>query len=1176
MADRVDGPLRAELLSIERLAERARELAASQTVAVKTRPRTTPLRLLLKTAGEQLAAFNTIMAEGARAGRPISPSMEWLLDNYYLIEDQVRTAAEDLPTGYGTELPRLAAGPLADFPRIYEASAVLLAHTDSRVEADYLDRFVMAYQEHSALTIGETWAVPIVLRIALIENLRRLAHRVGEAYAAETAAEEWADRLLIALEDRPDDVRGLLEEMSRGERAGSVPFLMRLAKRMSDQERDVSPVTGWIERAQRGLGAPLDELAQSEQQSQGADQVSIANAITSIRFVEASDWRAFFERCSLVEAALREDPAGVYASMDFPSRDRYRHAVEALARRCPLDEAAVARAVVARAAGALQADATDSIGGHVGFYLISGGRYGFEHELGYRPHQRERAHRGWLSMRHAIYWGAYSAFTLGMTIALAAYAIAKGAPVSNVAVLVLLSLVPLSDLAVHLANRLAAAIWTPRRLPKLDHEQPLSEAHRTLVVVPALLTSPSAVREVLDNLEVHCLANSDDNIHFALLGDLKGSKTEHAPGDAAIVEAAQRGIDELNDSYRRVGSGPFHLMIRTRRYDDSEGTWMGWERKRGALTEMGRLLRGAGDTSIALQSGDASFLPGVTFVITLDADTVLPRDTARQLVSTIAHPLNRARVDAERRLVTRGYGLVQPRVGMSLVSATATAYAGLNTGPTGVDPYVGAVSDTYQDVFGEGSFTGKGIFEVDVFNALLEGRFPDDRLLSHDLIEGSFLRTGLASDVEVLDDFPGSYMTQCSRLHRWVRGDWQIAAWLGRTAPGPDGTRYRNPLTFLHRWKIADNLRRSVFPSAMVALGATGWLLIPDPDWVWPAALALILLFQALMHTVDSLIVFPRGLGFRSTVRPVVSELKTDLLRAFVTLSFLPHQALLQADAAVRALWRVRVSKRHLLEWTTAAEAERLSGSGINAFARAMWPAVSLAVAAVTPAFLLVPGSRLYVALAAAAWVASPVVAWRLSQPTRRLAGTPSADDVWLMRRIARKTWRFFETFVTAEDRFLAPDNFQEDPRGEIAHRTSPTNMGLQLIANLTAYDLGYISVGGLADRVERTLDTMAGLERHAGHFYNWYDTRTLEPLRPSYVSTVDSGNLAGHLLTLRAGLLEATECPLVGPRALHGIADALRLALEDVLDERGPLGPAGTVDALRRDLDGLLRHVTL
>jgi cyclic beta-1,2-glucan synthetase len=1171
-----DAPLRAELLSVERLAERARDLAADADARVIRMPRVTPLKTLLERAGSRLAAVNADLATGARDGRSVSPAMEWLLDNYYLVEDQVRTASTDLPTGYGAELPRLTSGPLTGYPRIYEAAVTLVAHTDARVEPDYLLRFIMAYQEVAPFTIGEVWAIPIMLRVALVEDLRRLASRVHETFLAEESAERWADRLLTALEEQPGAVAGLLAAMRKDQRRPPPSFTVRLSQRIADQERDVSAIADWIDRAASGSGAALDLLAQGDHQRQASDQVSIANAVTSIRFVDSTDWRAFFEHCSLVEAELRRDPAGVYGRMDFTSRDRYRHALEILARRSPVDEVGVARVVTAHAEEAMREDPTDSVRGHVGHYLISAGRYEVEAELSYRPKASEHAHRSWLSYRGVIYWGLLVALTGSLATSLGAWAVSAGGGVVGVAVLVLLSVLPLSELAIGIVNRLASVIWPPRSLPKLDHERAIDEAHRTLVTVPALLTSPEAVTHVLDALEIHHLGNTDENIAFALLGDLRGAAEEHAPGDAAIIETATSGIAELNRRYGTGEAGPFHLFMRSRSLNAVEGTWMGRERKRGALTELARLLRGAADTTITLQAGDASFLAGVTFVVTLDADTILPRDSARKMVCAIAHPLNRARVALEPHRVLGGYGLVQPRVGMSLVSATETVYAMLHTGPTGLDPYAGAVSDTYQDVFGEGSFTGKGIFEVDVFNAVLEGRFPENRLLSHDLIEGCFLRTALASDVEVLDDFPGSYLAQCSRVHRWVRGDWQILPWLFRTAPGADGERYRNPLTPLHRWKIADNLRRSMFPISWLLLGTAGWLCIPDPGWAWPAALLLILVFPAVVQAFDSLARYPRGVGFRSAVRPVVTDLRTDLLRAFVTLSFLPHQATLNADAAARALWRSYVSRRHMLEWTTAAEAARLSGSDLPSFARAMLPSALTAVALLAPALLAVPSSHVYITPAALAWLFSPVLAWGISRPSRRRGAVASPADVLFERRAARRTWRFFERFVTTEDHWLAPDNFQEEPKGEIAHRTSPTNMGLQLISDLTAHDLGYISTGGLVDRVSRTLPTMVGLERFHGHFYNWYDTLTLEPLRPRYVSTVDSGNLAGHLIALRIGLLEVSEDPLLGLQALDGMADALRLALEDLLGERESLGAHEVADSIRRQVEELLRHVEL
>ncbi|MDO8963023.1 MAG: glucoamylase family protein [Coriobacteriia bacterium] len=1172
-------PFRDELLPPERLADRAREEAHGQRSTTTRSLRPTRIGALLDRADADLQRTNLALARAVRSGRAVSPSVEWLLDNYYLIDEQVRAARGDLPPGYGAELPRLIEGPDKGFPRIWRAMIVLVAHTDSRIDEEVLERFVAAYQDVAPLSIGETWAVPIVLRIALVENLRRLAARIVAELDAERAAENWADRLITALDESAESGSALLADLEKEPAIARSPavFFVRLSQRLADQDRDIASVSRRIDREVERLGATYEQVVTNEHQRRAADQVSIANAVTSIRFVEASDWRGFFERINLVEQTLRTDPAGVYAAMDFKSRDRYRHALEALAKRCPDSELDIARKVVARADEAMRADVTDLIEGHVGWYLISEGRYEFEESLRYTASRRERRHRGWMSRRATLYIGMLVLVMLAGAAALSAYAIGHGASPWAAAALALLSLVPFSSVAVDVANRTAAAIWPPRALPKLDFSQPVSPAHRTLVVVPALLTSPGAVEHTLANIEIHLLANTDDNIHFALLGDLKAAGAEHADADEAILRAAQEGVATLNERYPRAGGGPFHLFARSRRFNAEEGVWMGWERKRGALTELNRFLRGATDTSITCYRGDASFLPGVTFAITLDSDTILPRDAARGLISTIAHPLNRARIDERDRIVTRGYGLVQPRVGMTLVSATATPYAELNAGASGIDPYSGSVSDTYQDVFGEGSFTGKGIYEVDVFNTVLEGRFPENALLSHDLMEGNFLRTALASDIEVLDDYPPDYATQCSRVHRWTRGDWQTLPWLGSTVPDESGKRYHNPLRPLHRFKILDNLRRSIAPASIIVFAIAGWLVLPETGWAWPTGLVLLVVYPALMHATDAVIGAPSGVGLAGTLRPLLADLAEDLTRAVTTIALLPHQALLLLDAGIRALWRSRVSHRRMLEWTTAAEAQASSGSDLPSFVRLMGPAAALALVLAAVPFWLVHDSRWFIGVGALLWVLSPAIAWRMSRPFHRQPqDVPTTAQIASLRRLARRTWRFFEHFVSDEDHWLPPDNYQEDPKGEIAHRTSPTNMGLALIANLTAHDLGYITVSGLVERVTRTLETMAGLERFRGHFYNWYDTVSLAPLRPAYVSTVDSGNLAGHLLALRTGLDDAAHAPIVGAQVLDGAADALRLALEDLRDAREGATPAAEADRLRRDVDEVLRRVTL
>jgi len=1171
-------PLRSELLSPDRLADEARGIAATQRWTSAAPPRTTPLIALTQRAAESLASDNRELAQSALAGFASSPAAEWLLDNNYLIEEQVLLVRQDLPARYGVELPRLVSGPYAEYPRLYQALLTLVSHTDSRLDEETLVHFVGGYQDVSALTIGETWAVPIMLRIALVENLRRLSSAVTTAQRAEQSADAWAERLVIAAQDDPDSLTALIADLDRESAAASDAFYLRLAQRLSAVESGGESINAWLERRLASKGVALHEAQVELQQEQASNQVSIANAITSIRFLDAYEWREFFELVSFVEHALQRDPAQTYPVMDFLSRDRYRHSLEQMAKRCKYTQIGLAEKVVALAQESLDIDPTDDVRGHVGWWLIGGGRLALERVVGYTPTPRERFYRGPLRLRGLFYWGSHGILTTLLLVGLGYYALWQGADLWRAGLLILLGMIPLSEVSLAVVNRFSAFVFPPREMSKLDYREPVADAHRTFVVVPALLSSVRGTRHVIESLEVAYLANRDANIAFGMLGDLKGADAPTLDEDGEIIEAAVRGISELNERYETEhGVRPFHLLIRGRTYNQSARTWMGWERKRGALTELVREMRGDTDTSFATKLGETAFRHSSAFVLTLDADTVLPRDAARKLISTIAHPLNRARYRFGDTRVRAGYALVQPRVGMSLGGARRSRFAALYSGITGIDPYSGAASDTYQDVFGEGSFTGKGIFEVDVFRSVLDGTFPENALLSHDLIEGAFLRSALASDIEVLDDYPSNYLAATARLHRWIRGDWQTLPYLGGLIELEDGSLVSNPLNALNRWKIFDNLRRSLVPPATLLLFTVGWLLLSHEAFSWPLVLLLVILFPAYFSLADSMVFRPRAVSFGSYAPDVVRDFFGDSERGVLSVAVLPYHAWMNTDATVRGLWRRLVSGKHLLEWETAAEAERRAGSTLGSFGLAMGLPAAIAVASVLAVTVGQPARLITGLPLAALWIAGPVWAWWLSVPTPpsepRILGE---SDVLSLRRIARKTWRFFDAFVLAEGHHLAPDNFQEDPGAVIAWRTSPTNIGLQLLTGLGAFDLGYITVAELVERTSITLATMAGMERYQGHFYNWYDTRTLEPLRPAYVSTVDSGNLAGHLLVLRVGLLEASESPLLGPQLLDGVRDAVRLALEDLVADRSALGPPEASRRMREALDALERGLSL
>ena len=1103
-------PLRSELYSADQMEHHGEALAAAH----KLRPGRRGLggELLLRRLAENedvLVAAGERLKAALTAGRAIAPAGEWLLDNFHLIEEQVRTAKRHLPEAYSRELPRLLHGASAGLPRVYDIALEAIAHGDGRLDAESLRRFVAAYQSVASLKLGELWAIAIMLRLALLENLRRVAARIAAGTAERELAGAWADRMI---EIAGRDAKSLIlatADMARSNPPMASSFVAELARRLQGQGAALALPLTWIEQRLSELDLTIEQLVQSQTQEQAADQVSMANSIGSLRFLGAMEWPEFVEALSVVERTLREDP--VYGAMDFATRDRYRHAIERIAKASPLAEGEVAREAIRRAKAAAA---------HVGFYLVDSGLAELERAVQARVSVLDAIRRTSRASAVALYLGAVALVT-GILSAGLVMSYAGGAREWLLVLTGLVSALAASQLAVALVNRLATALAAPRPLPRMDFSAGIAPQSRTLVVVPAMLTSASHIEHLVEALEVRFLANRDDNLHYALLTDFQDADQETLPADEALALAAFRGIDELNRKYRSAER--FFLFHRPRLWNPGERRWMGYERKRGKLSQLNSSLRDGRADRFSRVAGETKVLRDVKYVITLDTDTQLPRDAARQLVGAMAHPLNR-------------YGILQPRMAVSLPATSQSRYAQLFGAEPGIDPYTRAVSDVYQDLFGEGSFIGKGIYDVDAFERALGGRFPENRILSHDLLEGCYARAGLLSDVELYEEYPSRYSADVSRRHRWIRGDWQIAGWLLRRVPMEDAARHKNPLSWLSQWKIFDNLRRSLAPPALVALLFAGWSLAVLAIVLTPALLASLL--ETLRKPVD--------VPWRRHLAAASRSSARHMAQAAFTLACLPYEAFFGLDAILRTAGRMLFTRTRLLEWTTSSDLD-----GEHSY-RAMWIGPATAIAA---ALWLAASSP--AALAAAApvlllWLASPAIAWWVSRPLGRREARLTPDQIAFLRTAARKTWGFFETFVGAEDHWLPPDNFQEHPVAVVAHRTSPTNMGLALLANLSAYDFGYLTAGALIERTNNALGTMRSLDRHQGHFYNWYDTRSLKPLPPLYVSSVDSGNLACHLLTLRQGLLALADAPVLAPQCFDDLresppatAGAARLVLE-------------------------------
>ncbi|MGE5314302.1 MAG: GH36-type glycosyl hydrolase domain-containing protein, partial [Acidobacteriota bacterium] len=1138
-------PIRSELFSIERLEQHGESLAEAQRV----RPEPVTGRALsarLEDNGRVLLQAYRKIAEAINAKHVITPAAEWLVDNFHIVDEQIREIHDDLPPGYYRLLPKLAEGPLEGYPRVFGIAWAFVAHTDSRFDLEMLSRFVGAYQRIQPLTIGELWAVAITLRVVLVENLRRSAERIISSRTERQEADAASDRLLGVGPIPPEPV----ESAFRLYEGKPLPraFAVQIVQRLRDKDPAVTPALRWLDARLAAQHTTSEQMVTEEHQFQGAISVTVRNIITSMRLISAVDWTKFFEGVSLVDAMLRE--GSNFSAMDFPTRDSYRHAIEELARGSSHTEREVARCALRNAEhAAIGQDGLNAPQSDPGYYLLSNGRRAFERQLAFHVSGRMLFER---AARHAGIWGylgaaaAVSAGLLALPIGMLAQA---GVGAFTLAMLTILAIIPFSDAAFALVNHWITHRLAPRTLPALSLHDGVPDELRTMIVMPMLLTTREEIEEQIERLEVHFLANQDGELYFALLSDWRDASSEHVDGDEELLCAAEEGIARLNQRHERAASGERFLLLHRRRlWNEGEKKWMGWERKRGKLHEFNRLVRGATDTSFL----DPPRLPAdLRFVITLDADTRFPRRAARRLVGKMAHPLNRPRLDAHTGRVIEGYGVLQPRVTPSLpTDRGGSFFQHLFSGPGGMDPYAFAVSDVYQDLFGKGSYSGKGIYDIEVFEAALAGRVPENAVLSHDLLEGIFAGAGLVTDIDVVEEYPTRYDVAAARQHRWARGDWQLLPWIlgsGRDASGQAG---RRQVPLIGRWKMMDNLRRSLSaPAAFCALVA-GWRLPPASAAVWSLCIVATIALPTLLPFFSGLLPRrSRQFSKRSHVRAVAKDLLLALAQTGFHLSLLAHQAWLMGDAVVRTLFRLFASHRHLLEWMTAAQAKFGLPLSIPGFYRRMAGGVALAgVAGLS--LLSVPQSGAWQIAApfVVLWLLSPLTAQRTSRPRTDAATEPlSIDEAQTLRLIARRTWRYFETFVTAEDHLLPPDNFQEEPTPKIAHRTSPTNLGLYLLSTVAANDFGWQGSYDTTARIESTLSTLNTLERFRGHFYNWYDTQSLRALDPKYVSSVDSGNLAGHLIALGNACMEMLRRPAMDPRHMSGIGDALLLARESL-----------------------------
>ncbi len=1131
-----DQPFRSELFSSGQMDDHARAVARSH----KPQKRQTSDQLLkrLEVNEKSLLDVRNLLVEGIRQGKDITPGAEWLLDNFYLIEEQVVIARKHLPKGYSEGLPYLTTG----MPRVYDIVLEIISHSDGRVDVKSLSSFIAAYQTHSILTLGELWAIPIMVRLAIIENLRRVAGMIALDMIDQGFADYWADSMLTTVKDEPGNLILTIADMARSKPVLNSSFVAGFTRALQGKGPALALPLSWMEQQLGGIGLSSGDLIRQETQKQATDQVSVRNSIGTLRFIGATDWREFVETLSSVEQVLRMDPTGIYPLMDFATRDRYRHVVESISKASALSETEVAQKVLDLTSKHQEASDTTARKKHLGYYLIDKGLAEAEQTAGMRYTIRKTLNRQARQMPVFLYFSAIAVLSFSGAAAMFYLAYIHGIESWPMLTLVgILSLSGSTQLAVSLVNWFSTIWVRPYLLPRMDFSEGIPVECRSLVVIPTMLSSRDYIDELIEGLEIRFLANREAHLHYGLLTDFTDAPKEIMPGDVALLEAATKSIEALNEKYNPVERDTFFLFHRPRIWNAREKMWMGYERKRGKLSALNAFLRGRGTSEFSAIVGNTTLLSNVKYVITLDSDTQLPRDAAWKFIATMAHPLNQAVFNTDKRRVTEGYGILQPRVASSIPKTATSLYLRMQGNVTGIDPYTRVSSDVYQDVFDQGSFIGKGIYDVDVFERTVHGVFQENRILSHDLLEGCYTRSGLISDVLLYEEGPAEYSADIKRHHRWIRGDWQIGAWMLPFVTDSKGKLGSNPLSALSRWKILDNLRRSLVPISLTLLLVLGWTVLPYP-WFWTLTVTLMVLLPVTLAAGWQLLNKPLELTLNAHIAEVGTTVRDLLIRFVFGLAVLPYEAYIYLDAIIRTNWRMIVSGKKLLQWTPSANVSRKANKDVLSAYLSMWITPFLALVCIGLLFYFKAQALIVASPILVLWLLAPAIAWQLSKPEKEELPEFTEEQSLFLHISARKTWSFFEHFVSEEENWLPPDNFQEHPAAVIAHRTSPTNMGLALLANLGAYDFGYITGPQLITRCNNTLQSMLKLERYRGHFYNWYDTLSLLPLQPRYVSTVDSGNLVGHLLTLRQGLLALPDEPIFSTKVYEGLITTAKI----------------------------------
>lgn len=1141
-------------LTVEELEEHARNLALEHAVTSKKNRLNWPVSRMNENA-KYIRQVYKDLNEDITEKRSLPPASEWLLDNYYVIEEQVSILRKDMSKKSYFNLPVLKKDPYQGITRIFALALEMVAHTHGQIEEEPLLKYLRAYQNHNILFEREIYIIPAMLRLALIENIRVICEDVMDTRKQWAMADETVEKWQ---ETMPQDVEKIDELFKNNGKAiidtANPSYVEHLFYRLRRSGRRYSDVLRYIDEKLDKYDTTIETIAQKEHNAQATSTVSMGNCIVSLKHLSNLNWTDVYDEVSHLEKILLQDPQNTYRLMDNQSRYLYKNKVEEMAKIYHVSELYIGKEALNLAQQAVSRKTNESMdenevqrGYHIGYYIVGDGRKMLENNQQHKHGFFGRLKRSMEIHQGTLYMFSIVILTSLLSLVVVLYAINQATSKQLLFALLtaVVVIIPVSEMVISIVNWVVCRVKKPAIFPRLELKNGVPDDLSTMVVIPALLSDRKRVVELMENMESHYLGNKEANLYFALIGAFKDSDFEINKEDKSVIQEASDRIIALNTKYAQGNKDIFYFYNRQRTFNEIDQTWTGWERKRGALMEFNELLLGSKDTSFSFFSNELIPDANIKYVITLDADTVLPLGMVKKMIGTMAHPLNKPMIDPEKGIVTKGYGLMQPKVSFDSDSSNKSVFSRIYTGQEGLDPYASAISDVYQDLFDEGIFTGKGIYDLNVFQTVLKGKLPGNAILSHDLLEGSFVRAALVSDLELVDAYPSKFNSFMARLHRWIRGDWQLVPWLLGGIYNKENTLIPNPLSHISKWKITDNLRRSLLTPAVMVLIALGLSILPGPGTFWVglgiAAMGIPLMLSLLTQ------IFSNGFKSDSIKRhmPGFFGIKASIFQFVLGIVFLPYQAFLALNAIVVTMTRVFITKKNMLEWVTSSDADQAQPNSMKSYISTMGLSAIFGIGITTLTFYFKPESVALRGILLLAWLLSPVIAYIISKDDPKRVDTLDAQALMDLRIIARKTWRYFEEFANLKNHYLAPDNFQEKPFTGIAYKTSPTDIGLGLMATLTARDLGYIGLIEMVEQISRTIHTMEKMEKWNGHLYNWYDTGTLEPLYPKYVSTVDSGNLICYLTTLVQGLKEFYEKPLIDAAFARGLNDTFCAGLQ-------------------------------